>query len=317
MVMVKKIALSIAICLSVLHLMMATVESYDILESLRLFGPDLPFLVAREEGHYREFGLKDDFRFVEAKEIIEALRQGKEMVGVLPVTLAISEISRNQSLVIFAAVFQGWDYSIWARPSINRLQELANEPIAVPVMPRLQSLAPYVAFAKILADPKSLKLQPIPISEIYRALQRGVVDAMVATPLLERRTKELGLKKIYDLSTLEERIPHTVTVASESYLLKKKEKVKSLIKMLQKSINYAKESEEHARGLIRKYYSINDKQTVDQFYEVYVKRGLDPNVRPTEAMWERLYYPVTMSNLFKLPTMERLIPEKLFETLFK
>ena len=293
-----------------------TAEAIRQLKSVHLNGPELPFFVARENKYYTKFGLIDDFQYAKAEQILDELRSSKELVGVLPVTLAMNEIEQNQNLVIFGAVFQGWDYSIWAMPAISKLGELNGKRVAAPMMPSLRGLVFYRVLCK--GDVVSLKLQPVPSSEVYKAMKTKTISAIVVrAPWEESKAKKFGLHKIYDLSILEERIPHTVMVGSRNYLTTKTDEVRSLIDLLRESIRYAKENQKETKEVIRKHYSIVDDQTVNLFYKSYVEKGLEADVRPTKEMWEALRCPVIQSNLFKWPAMERLIDDELFDKLFK
>jgi ABC-type nitrate/sulfonate/bicarbonate transport system substrate-binding protein len=297
---------------------MPIAEAYDLFRGIRMGGPEIPFYIARENKLYSNSSLRDDFEYGNANEILAQIKKEQEIVGVLPVNIAINEMVQNKKIVIFAAVFQGWDYSIWGKEHIKKLEDLSNKRIAVQAEPNLQRLVPYVAFSKVLVDPAYLKLTLIekPPQGVYKTTDWSAFDAIVIRTPDEKIARASGLKKIYDLSGFEERIPNTVMVASRNYILRKYENVRLLIKVIRDSIKYGKENEKKTKEIIRKYYKIDDNQVIDSFYDVYVKKGLDIDIRPIQEKWERLYYPVLKTKLFEWPGIDTIVDKDVLEKLY-
>ncbi len=211
----------------ILALTLTKTDAYptDIINSAFLLGPETPLFVAREKSFYSQFGLQDDFEYLEIEKILDYLRKGRKMVSLLPVISALNEIKQNKELVVFGVIFQGLDYSIWVKPGMNDLKEIGEAGIAVPEGMGLERVAPFIAFSKMLIDPNYLHLQPLPKSQIYYALKKRAIGGAIVRIPWEKEVKRLGLRKIYDLSTLRERLPHTVMISTKNYLFERTNKV--------------------------------------------------------------------------------------------
>ena len=121
--MKKRTILIITVSLIVFVFNIPIVESCCIIESQSFAGPEIGFLVAKKLGLYEKFGLKNDFEFSDPKWIVSQLRQGKDIVGILPSTLAADLIFQDKNLVIVGTIFKGWDSGLWSKPSIEDLKK--------------------------------------------------------------------------------------------------------------------------------------------------------------------------------------------------
>ena len=191
------------------------VQSCCIIPSLRFAGPEISLLAASEKRLFEKYGLKSDFQFSEAKWIVNQLRQGREMVGILPSTLAAELVFRDKNLVIFATLFKGWDYCLWASPAIKDFQARVPIPVVVTKGFAMDRLAAYEAFGKIDIPAKDIKLKAIPEIMGMMAVAQKAKGAVVLPVPWKSIAEEMGLKKVYDLSAWEENIPHTVMMTTQ------------------------------------------------------------------------------------------------------
>jgi ABC-type nitrate/sulfonate/bicarbonate transport system substrate-binding protein len=186
--------------------------------SLSLAGPEITLLAASEKRIFEKYGLKSDFQFVEEKWIVNLLRERREIVGILPATLAAELVVRDKNLAIFATLFKGWDYYLWASPAIEDFQARVPIPVVVSKGFGMDRLAAYKALSKFNISAKDIKFKPTPEIMGMIAVAQEVKGAVILPVPWKSIAEEMGLKKVYDLSVWGKNIPHTVMLTTRNYL---------------------------------------------------------------------------------------------------
>ena len=234
------------------------------------------------------------------------------MVGILPSTLAAELVFRDKNLVIFATLFKGWDYCLWASPDIKDLKARVPIPVAVAKGFAMDRLAAYEAFAKYGIPAKNLKLKTIPGITEMMAAAKNLKGAVVLTAPWKSKAAAMGLKKIYDLSAREEDIPHTVMMTTRKYLKNSPDKLKGVISTFKESLSFAKDknNERYMKSLIEDFYHIDDKQVVESIYNFYIIERMNYDIRPSKNMWVKFTDVVTKAKWSDIPTIEALFDEE-------
>lgn len=313
----KKIKVILALFLAFIFVLQPPiVESCCVIPSVRLAGPELSFLAAQQKGLFGKHGLRNDFQLTRTKRVIDLLKQGGEIVGILPSTVAAGLVFHDKNLVIFATLFRGWDYCLWASPALKDLKARMPIPVAVAKGFGMDRLAAYEAFGKYNIPVKGVKLKAIHgfkwmVDEAWK--DKGAV--VLPVPWKSFAVKK-GFEKIYDLSAEEENIPHTVMVTTRDYLKHSPEKLRGVISTFQESLSFAKANEGYMKSLIQRFYSIRDKRIIDSIYKFYILERMTPDIRPTMGMWTQFAEVVKKAGWKEIPKVKRLYDEKVIKELF-
>ena len=291
-------------------------QSCCIITSPRLAGPEISLLAASEKRLFEKHGLKSDFQFSESKWIGNQLRRGRDMVGILPATLAAELLFRDKNLVIFATLFKGWDYCLWASPSIKDFKARVPIPVVVAKGFAMDRLAAYEAFAKYNIPAKDIKLKAISGITGMMAEAQKAKGVVVLTVPWKPKAEQMGLEKLYDLSALEENIPHTVMVTTRNYLKYSLGKLKGVISTFQESLSFAKVNEGYIKSLIEHFYHIDDKRVVESIYNFYILERMTYDIRPTKDMWVHFTDVVKKVGWSDIQKVEALFDEEANRKLF-
>ncbi len=312
-----KVLIVLALCLAfLLALNPPIVQSCCIMPCPPLAGPEISLLAAREKRLFEKHGLKSDFQFSESKWIVNQLRRGREVVGILPSTLAAKLVFRDKNLVIFATLFKGWDYCLWASPAIKDFKARVPIPVVVSKGFAMDRLAAYEAFAKYNIPAKSVKLKAILGFMGMMAEAQKAKCAVVLPVPWKSKAEEMGLKKVYDLSAWEENIPHTVMMTTRNYLKYSPGKLKGVISTFQESLSFAKVNERYMKSLIERFYHIDDKRVVESIYNFYILERMTYDIRPTKDMWVHFTDVVKKAGWSDIPKIQALFDEEATRKLF-
>lgn len=313
-----KVLILFALCLVFsLVLKPNIIQSCCIMSCPPLAGPEISFLAAQEKGLFSKYGLRNDFKLMHKNMVVDQLKRGGEIVSILPSTLAADLVFKDKNLVIFATLFKGWDYCLWAGLSIKNLKTKLPITVAVEKGFGMDRLAAYEAFAKYNVDPKDVQFKAVPgiSTKIYEA--QKVMGAVVLPVPWKSQAEKMGLKKVYDLSVREEEIPHTVMVTTRDYLKSSPNKLKGVVSTFKESLSFAKANEEYMKSLIQKFYRLKDKQVINSIYNFYISKRMTPDIRPTKDMWINFIVLVKRAGWPDIPPVEMLFDEEVNKQLFE
>jgi len=282
-----------------------------------LAGPEISFLAAQEKRLFGKYDLRNDFKLTQVNRVVDQLKGGGEVVGVLPSTMAARLVFKDKNLVIFATLFKGWDYCLWAGPSIEDLKAMPPIAVAVDKGFGVDRLAAYEAFAKYGVPSKDVQFKAAMgiKAKIYKAQEAK--GAVVLPVPWKSQAEKMGLKKVYDLSILKEEMPHTVMVTTRDYLRSRPNKLRGVISTFKESLSFAKANKEYMKSLIQRFYPIRDKQVIDSIYDFYISERMTPDIRPTKDMWIHFTDLVKRSGWRDIPKVDILFDEEVSKQLFE
>jgi ABC-type nitrate/sulfonate/bicarbonate transport system substrate-binding protein len=138
---------------------------------------DMPFIIARDRGYFREEGLEPELTFIKAAQTIPAMLAGSIDFGTATGTAVAAAISGVDVRVVFALTDKP-SFDLIAHPSITTVQQMRGKKIGISAFGALaEFLARQILIAhKIPAE--QVTFLPLGASDVtYTALKAGTIDA--------------------------------------------------------------------------------------------------------------------------------------------
>jgi ABC-type nitrate/sulfonate/bicarbonate transport system substrate-binding protein len=138
---------------------------------------DMPFIIARDRGYFREEGLEPELIFIKAAQTIPAMLAGGIDFGTATGTAIAAAISGIDVRVVFAMSDKP-SFDLIALPSITNLQQMRGKKLGITAFGALaETLAREIFLANKLPQ-EQVTFIPLGTSDVlYVALKAGTIDA--------------------------------------------------------------------------------------------------------------------------------------------
>ncbi|HWP23324.1 MAG TPA: ABC transporter substrate-binding protein, partial [Candidatus Binatia bacterium] len=138
---------------------------------------DMPFMIARERGYFREEGLEPELIFMKAAQTIPAMLAGGIDFGTATGTAVAAAVSGVDVRVIFALTDRP-SFDLLAHPTIATLQQMRGKKIGVTAFGALAEILARQIFLAHKIPPEQVTFLPLGTSDVlYVALKAGTIDA--------------------------------------------------------------------------------------------------------------------------------------------
>jgi ABC-type nitrate/sulfonate/bicarbonate transport system substrate-binding protein len=138
---------------------------------------DMPFIIARDRGYFREEGLEPELIFIKAAQTIPAMLAGGIDFGTATGTAITAALSGIDVRVVFAMSDKP-SFDLIALPSITNLQQMRGKKLGITAFGALaETLAREIFLANKLPQ-EQVTFIPLGTSDVlYVALKAGTIDA--------------------------------------------------------------------------------------------------------------------------------------------
>ena len=157
---------------------------------------DMPYIIARDRGFFREEGLEAEFIFMKAIQTVQAMLAGGVDFGTATGT-AISAAVSGVDVRVVLALTDKPSFDLIALPSITGLPQLRGKKIGISAVGSLtEILARQILIANKI-PPEQVTFLPLGTSDVtYLALKAGTIDAtMLQIPQIFLAVEE-GFRKL-------------------------------------------------------------------------------------------------------------------------
>jgi ABC-type nitrate/sulfonate/bicarbonate transport system substrate-binding protein len=138
---------------------------------------DMPFIIARDRGYFREEGLEPELIFMKAAQTIPAMLAGGIDVGTATGTAVAAAVSNVDVRVIFALTDKP-SFDLLAHPSITTLQQMRGKKLGITAFGALAEILARNIFIANKIPPEQVTFLPLGTSDVlYIALKTGTIDA--------------------------------------------------------------------------------------------------------------------------------------------
>jgi len=138
---------------------------------------DMPFIIARDRGYFREEGLDPELIFMKAAQTIPAMLAGGVDFGTATGTAVAAAVSGVDVRVVFALTDKP-SFDMLALPNITSLQQMRGKKIGITAFGALAEILARQIFITNKIPPEQVTFLPLGTSDVlYIALKAGTIDA--------------------------------------------------------------------------------------------------------------------------------------------
>jgi ABC-type nitrate/sulfonate/bicarbonate transport system substrate-binding protein len=144
---------------------------------------DMPYMIARDRGFFREEGLEPEFIFMKAIQTVQAMLAGGVNFGTATGTAISAAVNGADVRVVFALTDRP-SFDLVATPSITSVQQLRGKKLGISAVGSLTEILARQILLAHKVPPDQVTFLPLGTSDVtYIALKAGTIDAtMVQVP---------------------------------------------------------------------------------------------------------------------------------------
>ncbi|MBI4317781.1 MAG: ABC transporter substrate-binding protein [Chloroflexi bacterium] len=242
-----------------------------------LSGMQSPPWIAKEAGLFEKYGLDVDLAFISTSTtIVPAMLSGEVVLATMGTAPVIAANLSGADLVMVAATTNTVIFYLFGQPSILRVEDLKGKAVGVGRRGASSDFAARYVLPKHGLEPdKDVALvQTGGATETLAALQAGGIQGGVFSIPHTLTAKKQGMRELVDITSLG--IPYTQTsvVTRKDYLSKNRETIMSFLMATIEAIAVAKRDKEFTVKVIGKYSNIQDREVLEETYDVIVTKVL-------------------------------------------
>jgi len=246
------------------------------LKRIRIGYPSLSFRqsnvwVAREVGIFKKYGLDVDPVFLRGGQIAtQALAGGDPPIVNIGTVVQANLTGFN--LVLVAAVETQYDQIVFARPGINKLEQLKGKRFGISGFGAATHYATLILMKHLNFEPKDLSLLPSgPDAERMAALSAGKLDATLFTSSAAAPARKAGFVELLQIADLGVEVQGNGFATSRDYVKTNRDVVKNALKGFVEAIYFIYANKKETQKVFTKYMRTNDPEVLEDSYNGYIK----------------------------------------------
>ncbi len=228
-----------------------------------------PLWVAVDEGLFRKYGLDVAVANLDGgSRAVAAIVSGDAPVGVLNAGSVVDARLQGTDVLILAALFDGYYFQIYSKPTIQAPAELRGRTIAASGA-RAASERAIIDVLQPLGLEASRDYQITYVgsqSGRLAALEQGLVDATVISPPAGLKAREAGFHELVNLVNLNIPFGHFVVASGESFLRAQPDTFRAFLRAYGESLALAKRDRDATKRAIAKYTDTEDPALLEEAY---------------------------------------------------
>ena len=214
---------------------------------------DMPYIIARDRGLFREEGLEPELIFIKAAQTIPAMLAGGIDFGTATGTAVAAAVSGVDVRVVFALTDKP-SFDLIALPSITTVQQLRGKKLGVTAYGALaEILARQILIAnKVPAD--QVTFLPLGTSDVtYLALKAGTIDATMLQIPQNFLAQDEGFRKLASGADVYRAVQGGLTT-TKATVSDRPELVTKMIRATQRSLRLIRNDKKYALEFIKGPY---------------------------------------------------------------
>ncbi len=267
------------------------------LKKVRFGYPSLSFRqghiwVAKDEGFFKKYGLDVEPIFLRGGQLaIQALAGGD------PPLMSIGQVVQASlagfDLVLIAGVEIYYDFTVFSRQEITRLEQLRGKRIGISGFGAATHFAAIMVANHLKLDPdRDWQLVPGgPDAERIAAISAGKIDAAIFNSSTLPVAKRMGLVELVKIPDLKVEVQGNGMATTRSYVKSNRDVVKSALKGYIEGINFIFNNKQETQKVFAKYMRTNDADVLESSYQAYVSttpRKPYPTMKGLQFLLDRL-----------------------------
>ncbi len=230
--------------------------------------------IAKEGGYLSKYGIEMDLIYVPAITATQALIAGEIQLAQITGVTTAGAVLGGADVKIVASAQDRLSGSIYARPEIKSPEQLKGKRLGVSRFGALSDTATNLFLERVGlkrgTDVAIIQMGGLP--EIISALERGAIQAGFANPPQTTRAKKLGMRELFDLTSLGVEFQQTCITVTSKFLRERRPAVKSFIQAYALGLHRYVTDREFTIQVLKKYLRIEEKELLDDAYVFYAER---------------------------------------------
>lgn len=230
--------------------------------------------LAKEGGFYEKNGLAAEVISIPGSSLaLQAMLAGELPIIQLGGAASIQANLSGADSVIVATIVRKFLFSIFARPGIERMEDLRGKVFGATRFGTLSDLASRFALRAYGIDPERdiTMVQTGGPAETVTAMAAGKVHAAAISPPATLQARKLKLKELLDLSKLDAEYHVNGVVTSRRYLKSHEDVVRRFLKAYIEGAARGQKDKNFALKAMGKYFRTDDKEILEESYETVIK----------------------------------------------
>jgi NitT/TauT family transport system substrate-binding protein len=255
--------------------------------------------IAKEAGYFSKHGIEAELIYIPAVQATQALIAGEIQLAQVTGVSTAGAILSGADVKIIASVQNKLSGSIYARPEIKSPEDLKGKRLGISRFGALSDTAVgiFLQHFGLRRGTDVAVIQMGGLPEIITALDRGAIQAGFANPPQTSRAKRLGMKELFDLTSLGVELQQTCLTVTTKYLREHRPVVKSFVEAYAEGLHRFMTDREFSIQVMKKYLRMDDKELLDEAYTFY------------SARLEKIPYPTIKGIKFILDDMAESHPQ--------
>jgi ABC-type nitrate/sulfonate/bicarbonate transport system substrate-binding protein len=214
---------------------------------------DMPFMIARERGFFREEGLDPELIFMKAAQTIPAMLAGGIDFGTATGTAVAAAVNAVDVRVIFALTDKP-SFDMLSHPSIGNLQQMRGKKIGITAFGALAEILARQIFIANKIPPEQVTFLPLGTSDVlYIALKTGTIDATMLQIPQTFLAQDEGFRKLAAGADVYRAVQGGLTT-TRAIISERPELVTKMIRVTQRALRSIRSDKKHALEFIRGPY---------------------------------------------------------------
>ena len=209
---------------------------------------DMPFIIARDRGYFREEGLEPELIFIKAAQTIPAMLAGGIDFGTATGTAVAAAVNGIDVRVVFALTDKP-SFDLIAAPSITNLQQMRGKKIGITAFGALAEILARHIFLANKIPTEQITFLPLGTSDVlYVALKAGTIDAtMLQIPQTFLAVDE-GFRKLASGADVYRAVQGGLTT-TKATISERPELVSKTIRATQRALRLIRKRQEIRHGI--------------------------------------------------------------------
>ena len=274
---------------------------------------DMPFIIARDRGFFREEGLEAEFVFMKAIQTVQAMLAGGVDFGTATGTGISAAVNGADVRVVFGLTDKP-SFDMVSLPSITSVQQLRGKKIGISAVGSLTEILARQILIANKVPPEQVTFLPLGTSDVtYVALKAGTIDAtMVQIPQNFLAVDE-GFRKLASGADVYRALQGGLTT-TKAIITERPELVLKTIRATQRALRLIRSDRKFATDFIKGPFLDLGKDRdryADRVYEAAIHLYL-----PTGAIDEKLQREMIATAAQRVKPKEPAAPERVFDFSF-
>ena len=274
---------------------------------------DMPFIIARDRGYFREEGLEPELIFIKAAQTIPAMLAGGIDFGTATGTAVAAAVNGIDVRVVFALTDKP-SFDLIAAPSIANLQQMRGKKLGITAFGALAEILARQIFLANKVPTEQVTFLPLGTSDVlYVALKAGTIDAtMLQIPQTFLAVDE-GFRKLASGADVYRALQGGLTT-TKAIVSERPELVTKTIRATQRALRLIRSDKKFAIDFIKGPYLDLGKDRdrfADRIYDAALQYYL-----PSGAVDEKLQREMIAVAAQRIKPKEIAPPERVFDFSF-